>query len=392
MTRRLCIVVLLCTIGLLTACTSTSATPPPTAGASVTGVALNTTAAGNDLPFTITVTQTRQLIGIDLRGALASGRAQVQIVDAQGGAVWQEGIMATGPFLVNKVIQLDGPADYRLGLAWDGPVQMTYSLRWAPGQVEVPAVTPIALLGGIGMVLVGIGFIVFAAIRRMGWAYLGLGALAWVIAVVLKVAWAAAMNGPVYNWTRSLPSSLGDPLFYIYVGLLTGVFEGAALWVVLRYTRLGKAPWAKPLAFGIGFGAMEAIVIGLSSLATMLTALLAPALIPPEAMQQLTAANDLWLNLMPISERFFTILIHIFAKVLIFYAVATRQARWFWLSFVYMSLIDALAGWVQLSGLTPSHILFTEAIVALWGITGWLGTRWIAPRYPGRELEAPTNT
>jgi uncharacterized membrane protein YhfC len=139
------------------------------------------------------------------------------------------------------------------------------------------------------------------------------------------------------------------------------------------------------LAFGIGFGATEAIVLGLNTLATMLTALLAPALIPPDAMQELAAANTLWLNLMPISERFFTILVHIFAKVLIFYAVATRQARWFWLSFAYMTLIDVAAAWAQLAGLTTARILVTEMFVAVWGIIGWLGTRWVAQRYPGRE-------
>lgn len=383
MTKRYNLALLLLIIILLTACAPAPTTPAP--GASTSGASLDEAAAGSDMPFTITVTETTQLVGVDFRGTLASGRARVQINDARDATVWQEAVAATGPFLVNKVIQLDGPAEYRLGLAWDGPVQLTYALQWAPERVVAPAVTPIALLGGIGMILVGIGFIIFAGVRRLGWVYLALGGLAWVITVGLKIVWAIAANGPVFTLTRSLPAGLGDPVFYLYVGLLTGVFEGALLWLVLRYTRLGKAPWPKPLAFGIGFGATEAIVIGLNTLATMLTALLAPALIPPDAMQELAAANTLWLNLMPISERFFTILVHIFAKVLIFYAVATRQARWFWLSFAYMTLIDVAAAWAQLAGLTTARILVTEMFVAVWGIIGWLGTRWVAQRYPGRE-------
>ncbi len=387
--RGACIaLLLLLASGLLAACASTPATPTPAVGASVTGALLDETTAGSNMPFTIAVTGTSQLVGVDVRGTLATGASRVQMLDSQDTAVWQEMITNPGPFLINKVIQLDGPGDYRLGLAWDGPVQLTYSLQWAPGQVVVPAVTPLALLGGSGMILVGIGFIVFAGVRRLGWAYLGLGGLAWVLAIFLKFTWASAMNGLVYSWTRSLPPILADPAFYIYVGLLTGIFEGALLWLVLRYTRLGKAPWPKPLAFGIGFGATEAIVIGLSSLATMLTALLAPALIPPDAMQQLAAANNFWMGVVPISERFFTILVHIFAKVLIFYAVATRQARWFWLSFIYMTLIDAVAAWAQLMGLTNARILLTEAFVAGWGVIGWLGTRWVARRYPDMQVEA----
>ncbi len=374
-------------IALLTACAPAPATPAP--GASVSGAVLEETTAGSDMPFTIAITDTRQQIGLDFRGTLASGRARVQINDAQDAPVWQETVAATGPFLVNKVIQLDGPAEYRLGLAWDDPVQLTYALQWAPEQVVAPAVTSIALLGGIGMILVGLGFIIYAGVRRLGWAFLALGGLTWVITVALKIVWALVANGPVFTLTRGLPAGLGDPVFYVYVGLLTGVFEGALLWLVLRYTRLGKAPWPKPLAFGIGFGATEAIVLGLNSLATMLTALLAPALIPSDAMQQLAAANTLWLNLMPISERFFTILVHIFAKVLIFYAVATRRARWFWLSFAYMSLIDVAAAWIQVAGLTTARILVTEVFVAVWGIIGWLGTRWVAQRYPIRQQSPP---
>jgi uncharacterized membrane protein YhfC len=79
------------------------------------------------------------------------------------------------------------------------------------------------------------------------------------------------------------------------------------------------------------------------------------------------------------------VLVHILANVLIFYAVARRKPKWFWLAFVYKTGIDAVAAFAQLWGLeTLAKIWAIEAVVALWGLVGWLGIRWVQQRYPDR--------
>jgi hypothetical protein len=80
--------------------------------------------------------------------------------------------------------------------------------------------------------------------------------------------------------------------------------------------------------------------------------------------------------------------------VLIFYAVHTRQARWFWLAFGYKTAVDAAAAvCVHINGIdTLEHIWTFEVIVILFGLAGWLGLRWLAPRYqalPIEEVAAP---
>ena len=256
--------------------------------------------------------------------------------------------------------------------------------------METVTFSPVALLGGTGMILVALGFVLYAAVRRLGWGYMGLGALAWVITVAVKFLWALPVNPRLYPAiTQALPGALGAGLFDLYVGLMTGFTEVAIVWLVMRYTRLGRVPWQRALAFGIGFGAIEALLLGLGSFAAALTALLAPQTFPAQTLDQLAVMNDVLYGVAPIVERFFTVWVHIFCSVLIFFAVAKSEARWFWLSFWFKSLLDAVAGFAQTSGVIASAegIWAIEAVVVLFGIAGWLGVRWLAQRYPAPSAE-----
>jgi uncharacterized membrane protein YhfC len=369
---------------LLVGCSSAEETSRPMEGASFTGATLNEADAGAAMPFTVQVEQAGDPVGVDFRGILATGSVRVQLLDSAGQAIWEEAVALPGPFAVNTVVRPPESGEYQLGLAWDGPVQASYSLQWKPGEIEVATVSSQALLGGAGMIAVAMGYVIYAVLRRLGWRYLGLGALAWVVTVVLKFVWAVPINPSVYRSLYNvLPDSVAGLLFYLYVGALTGIFEVGIVWLVMRYTRLGRVSWNRVLAFGIGFGAVEALLLGLSSLGTVLAALVVPNVFPLEALEQISRLNNVLYGLAPISERFFTVLGHILANVLIFYAVAQRKPRWFWLAFIYKTGIDAVAAFAQVWGLeTLAKIWAIEAVVALWGIIGWLGIRWVQQRYP----------
>jgi uncharacterized membrane protein YhfC len=373
---------------ILVGCSPSDEVSPPMEGASITGATLDEADVGTYVPFTVRVEQAGDPIGVDFRGVLTTGSVRVQLLDSAGQAIWEEAVVSPGSFAVNTVVRPPEAGEYQLGLAWDGPVQASYSLQWKPGQVEVAAVSSRALLGGAGMIAVAIGFVIYAALRKLGWGYLGLGALAWVVTVVLKFVWAIPINSLVYNGLYDvLPEVIAAPLFYLYVGALTGVFEVGIVWLVMRYTRLGRVSWERALAFGIGFGAVEAFLLGLSSLGTVLAALVAPGVFPLEALEQVSRLNNVLYGLAPIWERFFTVLVHILANVLIFYAVTQRRPRWFWLALIYKTGIDALAAFAQFWGLeTLPRIWIIEAVVALWGIIGWLGIRWVQQRYPDQGV------
>jgi uncharacterized membrane protein YhfC len=357
-----------------------------TQGASSSG-SLTRETAGRELLFNVQVENQGDPVGTDFRGVLTQGSLSLQMVNSQDEIYQAWDFDALGPFAMNTTLY-PPPGEYQLGIAWEGAVQAAqYSLAWQPEPIEAPQVPPLALLSGVGMILVALGYVIYAGVRRLGWGYLGLGALGWGIAVALKFLWAIPINTPVHAaLTTALPAPLGGLIFDLYVGALTGVFEVALVWLVLRYTRLGRVSWQRTLAFGIGFGGVEALLLGVGSLASALVAMAAPATLPLGTLQQYALTSNPLYGLAPIWERFFTVLVHIFSNVLLFYGVRKRQARWLWLAFAYKTGIDAIAAWAQFWGLGALGRLWTiEAIVALWGLAGWLGTRAVRASYPPLE-------
>ena len=373
----------------LVGCSPTPVETPdqPMEGASVTGATLNQESAGTADRFTLDVEQAGDPIGIDFRGALVQGTLQLQLVNAEGEVTWDLEVTSTGPFAVNTVVKPEEAGTYQLELTWPGAVQATYNLRWQPGNIEVPEIAPIALVPGIGMILVALGYVVYSAVRKLGWAYLGLGAVSWLVSVVLKFAWALSVNASVYETlTGALPETPTNVVYYIYVGLLTGVFEVALIWLFLRNTKFGEVPWQRALSFGIGFGALEALLLGASGLANTAIAMTSPEALPLAALEGLARTNNLLYGLAPIWERFFTVLIHLLSNVLLFYSIVREDRRAFWLAFAYKTGIDAVAAFAQFWGIdTVIRIWIIEAVVALWGIAGWWGTRRVKAVYPSDE-------
>lgn len=261
------------------------------------------------------------------------------------------------------------------------------------GDLAPAALPPLALLGGIGMIVVALGFAAYAGRRQLGWGALSLGALACGVTVALKFAWAIPFNPPIYTALNQALPSLGVPLFTLYVGALTGIFEVGLVALLLNYTRLGKAAWPRALAFGIGFGAIEALVLGVVSLSSTLAAMMIAMVQLPDPEVVAHLGNILWV-LAPVVERLATIFIHICCNVLIFYAVNTRQARWFWLAFGFKTAVDTAAALcVHINGIdTLRHVWTFEVMIILFGLASWLGLRWLAPRYralPIGEVAAP---
>ena len=177
------------------------------------------------------------------------------------------------------------------------------------------------ILPDIVVIAVAVGFVVFARAKHGPWGYLGLGALAWAVTVGLKYLVATLFNPAVYQIVY-VPGALAAPgsiLFYIYVGLLTGLTEVLLTWLLLRYTRLGRVGWAQVLAFGVGFGVCEALLIGFSNLATHVSALIASEPIPDAMLSGLLLLNNPLYGFAAVVERFGTIFVHLFCCALLFY-------------------------------------------------------------------------
>ncbi len=126
--------------------------------------------------------------------------------------------------------------------------------------------SPLYLLTGIGMIavaVISVGF--WKRGRAVSWTALGLGALAWVVSVALKVAWAVPLE-PNGSGTASTPRYRDGPLARCsgYISVCSrGSSEGGITFLFVKRTRLRRASWDEAVAFGVGFGAVEALLLGL---------------------------------------------------------------------------------------------------------------------------------
>ena len=379
--RRLVTLLLLLMLAGAAGCTQASVTPTALIGANANGT-LDKDAAGEWLPFGITVDEAGDAVGIEVRGTLVRGTLRARLAASDGQVVWEEAFETAGPFVVTRQLT-PPPGRYDLGLVWDGPVLASYALRWQPGVIEQVKVSPVALIGGLGMIFVAIGYGAYSVANKLGVAYMLMGALSWGIAVGLKFAWAIPINGPLLKrLLGTLPKGQANAIFYVYVGLLTGIFEVIPVWLIMRYTRLGQVTWSKALSFGIGFGAVEALVLGISSLGTALVALAAPSMLPLTS-AQLAQLSDILVQVAPPVERLSVVMVHIATNMLVFYGVARRAPKWFWLSFAFKSALDVLAAFGQFWGLdTLAKIWIIEAGIVAFGAVAWIALREIRRRYP----------
>ncbi len=384
MKRFIFLMILILVAALLVGCAAeTSTIPPEYRWASVMGAKLTEPTAGENLNFGIHVDQAmvdaQTPVNIEAKGSVQSGTLAFKMVDKDGKEVWNSGSFGGGDFSIQSRYVPVTPGTYRMGAVWADNTRVTYDIVW-----RSVSLTPVALLGGLGMILVALVFVIYAASHRLGWGYMGLGALLWTGSVAVKFALAIPLN-PVLYQAIYVPDHLfapGSLLFDLYVGALTGLTEVLLTWLLLRYTRLGKVGWGKALAFGIGFGAFEALLLGISNFAGALTGMLAPQSVGP-AIGSLVALNNPLYGLASVVERIFTIFVHILSNVLLFYGVAKVQSRWLWVSFAYKSGFDAIAGFAQMWGVAQlSHLWLIEGFVVLFGLAGIWGIRRIGRHYP----------
>jgi uncharacterized membrane protein YhfC len=382
MKQKIFSIVILCLMVLLLAgCSSQSENKIE--GGLITGVTLDESGAGQNANFELSSQTDGQGFGLEFWGAFTEGGVSVQVINQATREIVFTREASGTTSLFNEVITL-AAGDYDLLVAWTAPVKGSYSLEWEPGQVERPEITPMILVSGVGMLLVGLGFLFFGA-RAGGWKYALLGGAFWAGTVVVKFILAGLFNNVLYQWVGSaLPGLPGTILFSIYVGLLTGITEVLITWLILKNTKFGQRVWKEILSFSIGFGAIEAVLLGLLGLVNTIAVLSMSDQLAAYQLRNAAMGNNLVYSFAPILERFFTIGVHYGCNLLLFYSVLKNQKRWFWYSFALKSGIDAVAGYAQLSGQLESltFLWIIEGFVVLFGIIGY----WVANRV-GKKIQ-----
>ncbi len=243
---------------------------------------------------------------------------------------------------------------------------------------------PWLVLGPLGMVAVGISSIIYW--RRMSGVGLRIflfGGLVWAVSVAPKFLMDLTVTPVISPYMLRHLGMMGYLIFMgAFVGVRTGLFECGAAYLAFERTSLGQVSMDEATAFGVGFGAVEAIVLGLPSVVQIGMFFLNPAILdalPPAqrayVIEQLSAPT--MVVLAPIIERLFTLLVHVLSAVLVYSAVRWAQPRLLLYAFLYKSTVDAPIPYLQWAlGSSPDWwtVYLVEVWVVLIGAVGYLST------------------
>jgi uncharacterized membrane protein YhfC len=246
-------------------------------------------------------------------------------------------------------------------------------------------VNPFLIISPIGMILVGLVALFYWRCKtEVPWRYFGFGALIWAIAIGIKLAMDLTITTPFYLFLSSYGALVALAGLSLYVGLRTGLLESGLSYLAVAKTGFRTMKGEQALAFGIGFGAIEAIVLGGQTLLNLAALIIYPqliALLPPA--QQAALDLPTIVVFAAILERAFVLLIHVFTSVLVVYSVMAKMIRYLVYSILFKTLVDGM-----LPGLTSvfdasivSGIYAIEVPIAALGVIAFFGTRWILQKF-----------
>jgi len=129
----------------------------------------------------------------------------------------------------------------------------------------------------------------------------------------------------------------------LYLGLRTGLFESGLTYIAGRKLgSLKKIKLNEAIAFGIGFGAFEAIILGLSGFFSLLVLVMYPSLAARSRPASSWPGQPYHSRGAAIMERLFVIFIHIFASLLVFYSIAKKKIIYLVYSILFKAAVDGM--------------------------------------------------
>lgn len=226
----------------------------------------------------------------------------------------------------------------------------------------------------LGMILLPILlWIYFTRRLALPWKLVLAGGLTFIASQVLHIPFVFGIN----TFLQSLPLLVNA----IILGLLAGMFEETARYILFKFILKNAKSWKEGILVGLGHGGTEAILLGISVAATFVFMLgyrnvdlsTVPS-IPADqlelAKQQVAAfwSAPWYMALMGFVERIFAICLHVSLSVMVLYAVVYRKPIWFWLALLWHALVDAVAVYVgqEVGILAVEGLVAVFALISIW--------------------------
>lgn len=189
----------------------------------------------------------------------------------------------------------------------------------------------------------------------LSWKLALAGALTFIASQVFHIPVVYGLTALFQNGTLSIPEAWTSIFNAVVLGLLAGIFEETARWILFKFSLKNAKTWAEGVLVGAGHGGVEAFLLGLLAILTLVNMVvmrnadLAALGIPAEQIemtrQQVDAfwASPFYVGLLGGIERLFAICLHLSLSVMVLYSVAYKKPVWFWLALLWHAFIDAAA-------------------------------------------------
>lgn len=140
-------------------------------------------------------------------------------------------------------------------------------------------------------------------------------------------------------------------IFGLYGGLAAGIFEESGRLFGYKLLLKGRTEWKDGVAYGIGHGGIEAILVGgLSAAQSLYFSYLLNAGNLPQALEQFSGiltGTSPYLFMVSGIERMFALALQVALSILVLYAVRTKKWRYFFLAIAIHAAIDFPAALYQ---------------------------------------------
>jgi len=230
------------------------------------------------------------------------------------------------------------------------------------------------IISFVGMILLPILlWIYFTRQFALSWKLVLAGALTFIASQVLHIPLVLGMN----SFLQTLPLLANA----IILGLLAGVFEETARYILFKFILRNAKSWKAGILVGLGHGGIEAMLLGILAAVGFVTMIGYRSIdlstvpgIPADqlelARQQVEAywSTPWYMALMGFVERIFAICLHVSLSVMVLYAIVYHKLIWFWLALLWHAFVDAVAVYVgqQVGILAVEGIVAVFAIISLW--------------------------
>jgi uncharacterized membrane protein YhfC len=248
------------------------------------------------------------------------------------------------------------------------------------------------LLNSLGMILLPV-VLAFYLTRKFSlpWKLVLAGAVTFVAAQVLHIPFVYGLTALFNNGVLSIPENWSALFNAIVLGLLAGIFEETARWILFKFSLKNVKTWAEGILVGVGHGGVEASLLGILALISVVSMIamrnadISAFGVPPEQMdlarQQVEEfwSTPVYLAFLGLIERAFAISLHLSLSVMVLYSVVYKKPVWFWIALLWHAIVDALAVYFLpiIGALGIEAVIGVCAMISL-AILFWLRSMFVA--------------